>query len=95
MSDPQDVPTLKDIDDMIARYVRHHRLLHPDEHLNLLAHVLEPVRFTDGRASYRRLCLTDAVAHPGAVESLLRHTTEDLAEDLHPTTAPRAARHVS
>ena len=89
----KDVPTLQEIDDALTRFAHHHNYLRPDEHLHVAVHVLEPVRFReDGTATYRRVCLTDAMAHPGAVESLIRHTTEDLAAGLHPTSQQTARR---
>lgn len=87
------VPTLQEIDDALTRYAHHHNLLDPDERLYIGVHVLEPVRLLEsGTLSYRRVCLTDAMAHPGAVESLVRHAAEDLAAELHPTTKQQSAR---
>lgn len=96
MRDQDNKPrTAKDLEDTAVHVLDANDGLLPDEHLYLGVYIGETVRYLeDGTPVYRRVRITDAMAHPGAVESLVRHTAEDLANELHPT-ADRTARRVS
>jgi hypothetical protein len=91
--DPNVEPTIKDIDDAADRYLAYCEL-EEGENVYLNVHLTEVVRhYDDGRPpSYRRVRIVDGNIHPGALESLVRHTAEDLAREQHPTSDPNSGQ---
>lgn len=95
MYDPNAVPTAKHVQDVITRYLVHHEL-EDGESVNLSISLAEVVHYyDDGRSpSYRRVRIADVTTHPGALESLVRHTAEDLAAEQHPASGPNSGRFI-
>jgi hypothetical protein len=93
--DPNAEPTIQDIANATARYLTHHELAAGEtvSHVVTLAEVVE--YFDDDRLPiYRRVRITDARTHPGILESLVRHTAEDLAAEQHPAPGPNSGRFI-
>ncbi len=93
MYDPNAVPTAEDVEDIVTRFLVAHEL-QEGEAVNLNINLSEVVRYyDDGRPpTYRRVRIAGHTTHPGALESLVRHTAEDLNAEQHPTPDANSGR---
>ncbi len=72
-------PTAQDIDTISLAHLDVRDAILPDEHHSMSVHIHEFVRYeADGTPVYRRVRITDAMAHPGAIRSLVRDTLGDM-----------------
>lgn len=90
---PENKPTPAGVTDTTASLLHSH--LGPREYVHTAVLIAEVACCPeDGNAptTYRRLRVSDAGTHPGILESLVRHTAQDLAAELHPSSDANSGR---